>query len=82
MNFCPYCGAKLKENSNYCSSCGGKISTSIEETKVFEETKVNSKTSSLFETGLDSMSPREREDTIRKIKNRVPLAILELLIGI
>ena len=38
--FCGYCGARLKEDSNFCGKCGTKVKKMPEELKWEEEDTV------------------------------------------
>ncbi|MDE5946343.1 MAG: zinc ribbon domain-containing protein [Oscillospiraceae bacterium] len=46
--FCPKCGVEVNESSNFCSNCGGKLSTVIEE-NININKKLNSGSASIIE---------------------------------
>ena len=49
--FCGYCGARLKEDSNFCGKCGTKVKKMPEELKWEEEDTVT------FEKTRSNYSP-------------------------
>ena len=56
--FCGYCGARLKEDSNFCGKCGTKVKKMPEELKWEEEDTVT------FEKNKKKLYTRKRSRRI------------------